>query len=225
MNDPTGLLRRAAWNGFIAGALVLYLIAVGIVLAFAERNTITGVVTLGHLMLVLPPLALGYVTAGKESGTVRRLGAGLLTGLVSGLMLAAFLFFVSAVDVRGILVRVSPALTTFVEFDRGTATGAAINIAIAAGVGLLGAGVRVAPARYRRPLVSAALGVVIVSMLEPFLYPRLTDFKLIAAARFLFDHKGLTVPAAVLVFVVFAVGRVGWPMLRTATRARIACTS
>jgi branched-chain amino acid transport system permease protein len=224
MNDGRGLLRRALWFGFISGALVLYLITVGIVLAFSARNTITGVVALGRLMLVAPPLALGFVTAAQGTGTARRLGAGLLTGLASGLILAIFLVFVSAVDIRGILVRVSPALTTFVNFDKGATTGAAINVAIAGAAGLLGAGVRVMTARFRRPLVSAALGVVIVSMLEPFLYPRLTDFGLIVIGRFLFDHKGLTVVAAVVVFAIFAVATVGWPIARRATRQRIAAT-
>ena len=222
MNDGTGLLRRALWFGFIAGVIGLYLITVGIVLAFAERNTITGVVTLGRLMLVVPPVALGFVTAAQGSGTARRLGAGLVTGLVSGLMLAVFLFFVNAVDIRGILVRVSPALISFVQFDQGVSTGAAINVALAGAAGLVGAAVRVIPGRLRRPLVSAAIGVVIVSMLEPFLYPRLTDFGLLTVGRFLFDHKGLSVPAAALIFVLFAVATVVWPVLRKATGARIA---
>jgi branched-chain amino acid transport system permease protein len=222
MHDRTSGLRRTLWFGFVSGALVLYLITVGIVLAFAERNTITGVVTLGQLMLVAPPLGLGFVTAGKGTGTWPRLGAGLLTGLLSGLILAIALVFASSVDIRWILVRVSPQLIEFIEFGQGATTGAAINVAIAAGAGLLGAAVRTIAPRFRRLLVSAALGVVIVSMLEPFLYPRLSDFGLISVGRFLFDHKGLTIPGAIIVVVVFAVATVGWPMLRNATRQRIA---
>ena len=224
MNEGGGLLRRALRNGLISGALVLYLIAVGIVLAFAQRNTITGVVTLGRLMLVAPPLAFGFVTAARGSGVVRRLGAGVLTGLVSGLMLAIVLVVVSQVDVRGILVRVSPDLTSFVEFDQGVTTGAALNLAIAVIAGLLGAVVRVAPSRVRRSLVSATVGLVVISMLEPFLYPRLTDFGLLEVGRFIFHLKGLTMPAAIIVFVAFALGTAVWPTLRRATRERIAAT-
>ena len=57
-----GSWRRAVAVGAVAGVIVLYLIAVGIVLAFAERNLITGFVTLGRLMLSIPPLAAGYAT-------------------------------------------------------------------------------------------------------------------------------------------------------------------
>jgi branched-chain amino acid transport system permease protein len=222
MNQGTSMLRRAISFGAISGVLVLYLIAVGIALAFSERNTVTGVVTLGRLMLLAPPIAFGFTTAGKVAGTGRRLAAGLVVGVVSGLILAAGLFLASSFEIRGVLVRISPPLIDFLEFGQGATTGAAINIAIAAGAGLLGAAVGAIPQRFRRPLVSAALGVLIVSMLEPFLRPRLTDFGLIAVARFIFDHKGLTIPAAILVLIVFALGTAGWPTLRRATRERIA---
>ncbi len=216
------LLRHALRFGLISGVIVLYLTAVGIVLAFAERNTITGVVTLGRLMLLAPPLAIGYVVAGRGSRPVDRLLGGLVVGLVSGLMLALALLFVSAVDVRFMLVRISPQVISFVSFDQSGTTGAVLNLAAATAMGLLGAATRVTPARLRRPLVTAAIGMVIVSMLEPFLRPRLTDFGLQAWARFLFSNKGLTIPAAVLVFVLFAVFSVVWPRVRTATRERIA---
>ena len=215
-------LRRAAWLGFISGTLVLYLTAVGIVLAFAERNTITGVVTLGRLMLLVPPLAMGYHVAGRGGAPLPRLSAGLLSGLASGLILAAFILFVSAVNVRFMLVRISPQLIDFVTFEQGGTTGAVLNFALATGAGLLGAAAHVLPRRVRGPLISATLGVVVVSMLEPFLRPRLTDFNLISWARFLFDHKGLTVPATVVVFMIFVVATVGWPIIRGQAKQRIA---
>ena len=222
MSDATSRLRRAIWYGFISGVVVLYLIAVGIVLAFSQRNTVTGVVTLGRLMLLVPPLGFGFVAAGKEIATWPRLGAGLVVGLLSGVMAGLALLFASSVDIRGILVRVSPDLITFMEFGQGATTGAAINVAMAAGAGLLGAGLRVIRPRFRRPLVTAALAVVIVSMLEPFLYPRLTDFGLVSVGRFLFRLQGVTIPAAIVVAVVTAIGSISWPMVRKATSQRIA---
>jgi branched-chain amino acid transport system permease protein len=208
--------------GFISGMLVLYLISVGIVLAFAERNTITGVVTLGRLMLITPPLAIGWYVAGRPGSRLERLIGGLVVGLVSGLIVAAFIVFVSNVQVRFMLVRISPALVKFVTFDNEGTVGAAMNLGLAAAVGLIGAAAQVLDRRIRRPLISATLGVVIMSMLEPFLRPRLTDFGLGTWARFMFNHKGLTIPAAVVVFVAFAVVTVVWPRVRHEARARIA---
>ena len=74
MTSPLGILRRAVSVGAIAGVVVLYLTTVGIVLAFAERNVITGLVTLGRLMLCIPPLAAGYMIAGRSESTASRLG-------------------------------------------------------------------------------------------------------------------------------------------------------
>ena len=222
MNETTTLLRRALWFGFISGCLVLYLLTVGIVLAFAERNTITGVVTLGRLMLVAPVIGMAFVTAGKGAGVATRLGAGLVVGLMSGVIVGIALLFASTVDLRWILVRVSPDLIDFMEFGQGATAGAAINVALAAAAGLAGALVRILAPRVRRPVVSAALGLVIMSMLEPFLRPRLTDFGLIKVARFFFDHKGLTIPGAIVVVIVFAVFTIGWPTVRRTTSERIA---
>ena len=222
MSEMRSLLARAARLGGISGALVLYLVAVGLVLAFAQRNTVTGVVTLGRLMVIAPPLALAFVAAGGRGTFAARLAAGLVTGIISGLITAAAVLFVSSVEVRFILVRISPPLIDFMEFSQGAVPGAAINFAVAIGAGLVGAAVRLIPPRPRRPLVNATLGVVVVSLLEPFLRPRLTDFKLASVARFMFDHKGLTIVAAILVFILFAAFTVGWPILKNNTQRRIA---
>lgn len=218
-------LRRAAAAGAIAGVVVLYLTTVGIVLAFAERNTITGVLTLGRLMLMLPPLAAGYMVAARPAAAASRLASGLLAGAVSGVILAAGLLFAAAVpELRDVLLRVSPKLIAFLAFDQVATVGAAANAALAALLGLAGAAAHVTPARVRRPLVWAALGVVIISMLEPFLRPRLTDFKLAAVARFLYHDHGLTIAGAVLTFAVFLVAAIAWRPLRASVAGRIAAS-
>jgi len=220
-----GYLRRAVSVGAIAGVLMLYLTAVGIVLAFAERNVITGVVTLGRLMLAIPPLAAGYVIAGRPGPLATRLGAGLLSGAVSGLILAPALLFADAVpQVRDILLRISPKLIAFISFEQPASFGAVANAALAAVLGLVGTAARATPPRLRRTLVWGALGVVIISMLEPFLRPRLNDFSLAAVARFLYHSHGLTIPGAVVTFAAFAIFTSGWQPLRTRVTGVIAAS-
>ena len=58
-------VRSAISAGLITGAVMIYLVAVGIASAFAEREVVTGYLTLGHLMLALPPLAIGYIVASR----------------------------------------------------------------------------------------------------------------------------------------------------------------
>jgi branched-chain amino acid transport system permease protein len=217
-------LRAAATLGLWSGAIMLYLSTVGIVLAFAERNTVTGVLTLGRVMLAIPPLAVGYVAARKvrpDAGLSARLIAGLVAGAVGGVLLALGVLFASAVDVRDVLTRVSPSLIEFMEFGQGEAVGGVFNVAFGAVLGLIGAGLQVAAPRIRRPIIAGALGVVVGSMLEPFLRPRLQEFELGFLARLLYEDRGLSVASAIVVFALVAGAVVAWRPTRATVRRRL----
>jgi len=217
-------LRGAAILGLWAGALMLYLSTVGIVLAFAERNTVTGVLTLGRVMLAVPPLAVGYVAARRihaVGGPGSRLIGGTLAGAVGGGLLAIGLIIASAVDIREILVRVSSGLIDFVGFGQGAAIGAFLNIAFGAVLGLTGAALHAAPPRFRRPIVAGALGVVVMSMLEPFLRPRLQEFELGFLSRLLYESRGLSIASALVVFGIVAGAVVAWRPTRATVRRRL----
>jgi branched-chain amino acid transport system permease protein len=213
-------LRRWAYAGAVSGLVVIYLCLVGIVLAFAERNVITGVLTLGRIMMAVPPLVAGYVVA-RNGTAASRLGGGLVAGTVSGAIVGAGLLFASAVDLRDILVRLSPPLIDFVAFGQEAAVGAALNVAFAAVCGLIGASLQLAPHRVRRFVVAGAVGVLVLSMLEPFLRPRLTEFDLGFISVFLFQQRGLSIPAAILTFVVVGGGTLLWKPARRAVQVRL----
>jgi branched-chain amino acid transport system permease protein len=213
-------LRRAASAGLVAGAVLLYLTAVGIVLAFAERNTVTGVVTFGRLMLAAGPLVAGYVTA-RRGPLAGKVITGLVAGAVTGVVLAAALLFASAVNIRDVLVRVSSSLLDFVAFEQEPLVGAALNVALAAVLGILGSLLRVAPIRLRSVIVAGVLGVIVLSMLEPFLRPRLTEFGLTFLSRFLFESRGLSILAAIIVFALVAAVTLFWRTARATWRRRL----
>ncbi len=68
MTNWIAFLRRNARLGLIGGIVSVYLAAVGMVLAFSERNVIVlsddGLaLTLGRVMLALPPIGIGYFAA------------------------------------------------------------------------------------------------------------------------------------------------------------------
>ena len=52
-------LRRAAITGVIGGVVLVYLALVGLIEAFADRDVITGILTLGRLMLPWSPSSSG----------------------------------------------------------------------------------------------------------------------------------------------------------------------
>jgi hypothetical protein len=186
MTEMTTFLRRNAWLGFIGGVVSLYLAAVGIVLAFAERNVIVFsddglALTLGRVMLALPPIGVGYFAARRaERGVGSRLVAGLVAGFLTGLIQGAGLLIASALspEIRDVLIRITPELISFVSFGQDPVVGAVLSVAICSALGLAAAALEVTRSAVRRPIIGGFLAVGILSLAEPFVRPRLQDMDL-----------------------------------------------
>jgi branched-chain amino acid transport system permease protein len=220
-------LRNAISSGLIAGTIMIYLVAIGIASAFANREVVTGYLTLGRLMLALPPLAIGYILAGKPMPRTRQISNALVAGLAAGALFAAAFLAAEALSpgIRTVLNRVSSVLLDFVGFaDLGLdhTAGALLNVGLAAALALTGALVKVAPVAVRRAVVGAASATVLMSMLEPFLRPRLLQFDLSGAAQFIYHSHGLATISAAFFAAVGAILAVTWPGMRRTARTRLA---
>ena len=216
-------LRRAVSTGLIAGVAMLYLAAVGLVESFIDREVITGYLTLGRLFLLAPPLLAGFAVSRRVESVPRQLGAGLVVGTAAGALFAAGFLVASALSpgIRDVLIRITPALLDFLAYGFDPVVGALVNVAVSAALGLAGAAGRALPDRARRPVVAGALAVILVSMVEPFLRPRLLDFGLLDFARWLYVDHGLSPIAAVLTFIVGAAGAAIWSPARAGARQRL----
>jgi len=220
-------LRRSVSAGLVAGVVTIYLVAVGIADVFAERELVTGYITLGRFMLLIPPLAVGYMVAGRSGQAFSRVTSALVAGTAAGaLFSAAFLLAVAASPgIRQVLVRISAAQLEFVGFaDLGLdpTMGALLTLGLAAALGLLAGLVRVAPATARRAMVGGATLIVLMSMVERFLRPRLLEFGFIEFDDFLYVSHGLTGMSALATFAVGALVVGLWPGVRRTARARVA---
>jgi branched-chain amino acid transport system permease protein len=201
----------AVTTGAIAGAAGLYLLVVGIFARFNERPVVTGVVTLGWLLLALLAAAAGY--------RVRALGRAAIAGLVAGAVPAGFLAIASAVNLRPVLVSVSPALLEILTFGRGLAFGVAVLVGGGVAAALAGAGVARLPAAARRPLLVALATVLLVSLLEPLL--RVVLVGVGVDAGWLYRRGGLTASGALVVLAVAAALSASWVAGGTQARARV----
>jgi branched-chain amino acid transport system permease protein len=220
-------LRATISSGLITGTVMIYLVAVGIASAFAEREVVTGYLTLGHLMLALPPLAIGYAVAGRPLPNAQRVTHALVAGLASGaLFAAAFLAAVAlSPGIRTVLNRISAPLLDFVGFGNlglEPAAGAALNVGLAVALAVLGGLVRIAPVVVRRAVVGGASAVLVMGMVEPFLRPRLLQLALPKVAQFIYDSHGLASSSAALILVVGSLLAVTWPGMRQTARSRLA---
>jgi branched-chain amino acid transport system permease protein len=219
----TMTLRRAGSGGLIAGVVMLYLAAVGIVEAFADREVITGYVTLGRLMLGLPPLMVGYWLAGRTQGAGRNVLTGLLAGATAGALFGAGFLVATALSpgIREVLIRISQPLLDFVAFGLEPVPGAILNVVVAGALGAIGAWAHSMPTHIRRPLVAGTGAVILLSMIEPFFRTRLLDTGFVDLARWLYVDHGLTLVAAVLIFAIGAGIAAVWGPLRASGRRRL----
>ena len=217
-------IRPAVTAGMVGGVVMLYLAAVGLVESFVEREVITGYVTLGRLMLAVPAVVLGYWIAGRTDGVWRQAVSGLVAGAMAGVLFAAGFLIANAwsPEIRDVLIRVTPQLLEFIAFGLDPVLGAIVNVAVAAGLGLVGAVGRALPVRIRRSLVAGVGSVVFVSLIEPFFRPRLLEFDLVDLSRWLYVSHGLSVTGALAAFGVGAVIAAVWSPLRAAGRRQLA---
>ena len=128
--------------GLLGGVIALSLAAIGMVEGFAQRDIITGVITMGHIILYGPVAVLGFMSA-KASGEDNKglaLASGAITGFITALPLIGLIFLASAVDLRELgLVNISPALIDFLTFGLGSIVGSLVLAVATTIAGLLGA--------------------------------------------------------------------------------------
>ncbi len=213
--DRAGV-RTTIRTGVIAGLTIVYFCAVGMVGAFNTRNLVGTQVTLGKILVWMPPIIAGFV-AGRPRTSVDgpvRLGAGavVLSGLGGGFFagavvgLAVMVVEALGVDVvRGVLIAVSPDLITILTFHGATATGILLFLVLGTGLGLAGACLRLLPEIARRVIVGGLVAVVLMGLLQRVVPTAMSQAGI--RSDWLYDPilGGLTRQGAILIFAVAAV--------------------
>jgi branched-chain amino acid transport system permease protein len=221
--------RRAVKAGVLGGGAAVYACVVGLMQRFAERDLITDVINLGITMLVAAAMAAGYMAA--RAGKARpgfpppeRVTAasaitnGAIAGAITGAMLGIFLLLADAIEMRSVLVSVTPAMLDTISLTDSAVTSALMLLVVGAGLGAIAGAVAALAPEFRVPLLVGVASVVAFS-----LFSRLFEQLLIGIGQYirlvffddtdwLYEGDGLTVFGAVLIFVVAA----GITLFRTA---------
>jgi branched-chain amino acid transport system permease protein len=226
------LKRQAIRAGLVGAVALVYLALAGMIQKFDERNLIGSFLTLGNLLMALPPLLTGYLTtrprlvAGRRetAGPRAAITAGLISGAIVGGITAAGVALVEALPegaVRRIFIQVSPELLSILTFGRGVPLGLVLLLVYGAVLGLLGAGFRLLPERIRRP-IAVGLAVTLTFALLQRIFPPLL-FELGLDTRWLYSPTllGLTVPGALVVFAISAGLTALWSARGPAVRQRV----
>jgi branched-chain amino acid transport system permease protein len=203
-------------TGLIAGIVAVSVSAIGMVRTFDGRDIITGLLTLGQLLLFSAPLIAGFYVMqyqqarGWITGLIASLFAGLLAAVpVIVLVLAA----VSVDDIRSKLPNVSPQLIEILTFGEGTTTGLLLLGGTMAVLGLAGGLIQLLPARFRRPLLLGLLWTIVIGMLSEMLLSILRNVLQENAARVtrpLFGAKGIRTTPAIVFFAAFTAFAFTW---------------
>ena len=114
--------------------------------------------------------------------------------------------------------------STFIAYGLDPLGGARLNVAVSAGLGLIGAAAALAAATAcGGSVVAGALAVILMSMIEPFLRPRLLDFGSSTSPVAVRRSRPEPFRPASLIFVVVGAGHPGRP--RRARAARRGCAA
>jgi branched-chain amino acid transport system permease protein len=165
--------RRWIRGGAVGGLVMVFLALVGLIGRFVGLNLVGSQLTFARLVLVAVPLIVGYAITHPwiEAGEVRSLPlrttavAGAIAGGAAGLTFGLAVVLTAAIGVptiRSVFLNVTEELVDFVTLGQPAVLGALLLALLCAGAGLLGAALRVTPARYRKPF-TAAVGTVLVA--------------------------------------------------------------
>ena len=211
---PRGLLsevqpRKVLMWGLVGGIAAVFISAIGMLEIFDRRKIIDPFLNLGYAVLLWIPLYLGYSSSKRpvlEGIEPPRPGAhnvvaGAVTGALSGLITGIFLVIADLVNLRGILINLTPRTLELLGPGEEPVTGALILIAAAAVVGTLGGALHLLPPRYLSALWTGMLWVFLVAFLELLIGNVLRQVGLIGVDGLIYQpSRGLTPVAALLVF-------------------------
>jgi branched-chain amino acid transport system permease protein len=178
-------IRFAVRHGLIAGITIVFLAMVGMIEKFEARRLIHDVVTLGKLLLSVPPFLAAYlavrprIRGGQLVGfPVRRaMWMGLVVGAIAGVMTALLAAVLEAFgeSIREIFIRATPRLVSILTFDQGVLVGSIIAVVGGAMLGAMGALLRLAPDRWRRVIFIALWVTLLFAVLQRILRPALVQ--------------------------------------------------
>lgn len=162
--------------GLIAGVVVAYVSAIGVLVTFNSRSIVAGVLTLGQLILYIAPLWAGYLVGKKvlaDGGSyLESLLSGLGVGVLSMVPVLGLIILPHALlpNLRRIFVNISPDLITLLTFQQESLlSGSLLLVGLMTALGLVGSATHLIPTQVRRPLAIALLWVVLVGMFSELL--------------------------------------------------------
>ena len=216
------ILPQGVKIGLIGGVVGVLLALIGMVEAFSQRHIISNVVSMGHTLLLMVALFIGYLAA-KRSGRNQLpwvLVNGFISGLILGGSLALLVIVGNLVRLRAIFINASPVLYKLLTFDYGVEMGSILLLGAGALGGVLAGLFYFSPVLARRVLLTSLGSVVMAGVLQDLLRPTFALWGPLAIINeWLFAANGLTLHGAGSLFVLISGATYFWAKRGSAVQA------
>ncbi len=208
------IIGKAVRYGLVAGVVAASVSAIGMVETFNERDIITGILTLGQVLLYSTAIIAGYLVIRTEDegqlGTGPALASGLIAGFVTSIpVICLVVLTVALPNIRDALVNVSPAMINGLTFGQGPVVGSMILAVVFSLLGLSGAAFHLLPEKVEKPLLNGVLWTLGIGLFSEILINILRPFPR-QIVRIAFGTKGITLPVAVIIFIVAVLVTIWW---------------
>jgi branched-chain amino acid transport system permease protein len=208
MKQEFGLWQSSIKVGLIIGSVAVLLALIGMVEAFSQRAVISGVISMGHTLLLLVVLFGGALAARptRQRSSAYPMLQSLLAGLVAGGVLSLLPLLGSGVNLRKVFINASPLLYKLLTFDLGGEGGIVALLLFGSMSGLAG-GLFYLSSPLTRRVLGTSLGCMVVSgVLQDLLRPTFALWGPLAVINdWLYAANGLTIQGAASLLLVVAV--------------------
>ncbi len=213
--------------GIYSGLVALFVCLIGMVETFGERDIIGGIISMGHTMLIVIAMGGGALAVNKLREDISTPAAksnkssfwieilvGITSGLIVGATLSVFVFATSIVDMRSVLINVSPGLIEMLTFQKPVSQVVMTITILGSLLGGLGAAIFNITPRIRLPLVVGLASVVSLGMLRDMVKIILSrEGWPSVLLNFLVKNQGLSITGAISIFATTVVLVIIWPHL------------
>jgi branched-chain amino acid transport system permease protein len=200
-------MRQGIKLGLIGGVVELLLALIGMVEAFSQRDIISNVISMGHTLLLLVPIFIGYLISKRTTRTEPQwvLVNSLISGLVIGGFLALLVIAGNLINLRKVFVNAMPTLYELLTFKQGTRVGVLLLIGAGALSSALAGLFFLSPKRIHRMLIIPLTGIIGAGVLQDLLRPTFALWGPFAVINdWLFTANGLTIHGAIGLFILIA---------------------
>jgi len=206
-------MKQAIKIGLIGGVVEILLSLIGMVEAFSQRDIIAHVISMGHTLLIIVALFMGYLAAKRtpQTGSLRVLANSFISGLIVGGLVSLLVIVGSLINLRKVFVNAMPVLYELLTFEQGTQIGVFLLLGAGALSGALAGLFFLSPKLIRRVLIISLGSIVSAGVLQDLLRPTFALWGPLAIINeWLFTANGLTIQGAIGLFILIAAFSLFW---------------